>query len=276
MAQSTGYSVEQLLSFSPEGVAASIHPDDRQFVLGRMSDHLEGKEIHTRYEFRLIDGKGATRWAEVESNRIEYSGKPALQLTVADITDRKEAKQALTKEEYFLESIINSLPCIFYLIDESKHFVKWNKNLEIKSGYSAEEIANLNLLMLFREEDKEFVEDKFKKIYKEGRSSLEVQILSKSGKTAAYYLTGDVVLLGTEQYIAGIGIDISVLKQTDELLLKNQDLQTIIDKVIFNFRSGHDSASIAINKKEHDAENHLATLQGAGEATAANSDTCAA
>ena len=271
MARGAGYSVAQLLSFSPEEVAASIHPDDRQFVLESMHNRLEGKKVATRYEFRLVDGKGAIRWVDIDSNIIEYAGKPALQLTVADITDRKEMKQALTKEEYFLETIINSLPCVFYLVDESRHFIKWNKNLEIKSGYSAEEIANMDPLMLFQEKDRKLVEDKFKKIYKAGRSSLEFQALSKSGKTVPYYLTGDVVLLGTERYIAGIGFDVSELKQTDDLLRKNQDSQTIIDKLIFTFRSGQGSAPIAT--KKHETGDRSATLQSSGEAVAVKSDT---
>jgi PAS domain S-box-containing protein/excisionase family DNA binding protein len=97
LAQAAGYSVEQLLSFSSQDVFEFIHPEDREVVLRRMQERLEGKEIPSRYEFRLVERNGSIHWVDMNSNLIEYSGKPAVQLAIADITDKKANNSRLHK-----------------------------------------------------------------------------------------------------------------------------------------------------------------------------------
>ena len=97
LAHTAGYSVEQLLSFSSEEVLTFVHPDDRELVLGRMQERLEGKAIPARYEFRLVERNGTVHWVDMSSNLIEYSGKPAVQLAIADITDKKATDSKLHK-----------------------------------------------------------------------------------------------------------------------------------------------------------------------------------
>ncbi len=235
LAQEAGYSVEQMLSFSSQEVFEFIHPDDRECVLSRMRERLEGKEIPPRYEFRLVEKSGTIHWVEMYSQLISYAGRPAFQVTVIEITNRKAAELALLQEKNFSEAIINRLPGVFYLIDENVRFIRWNKNLEIESEYSSEELANLNPLALFRAEDRQLIEDKINETHKTGRASVDIQAISKSGKAIPYYLTGEMITLGTRKYIAGIGIDMSVLKQNEEALRKKQiSLQTLIDKAIFD------------------------------------------
>jgi PAS domain-containing protein len=42
--------------------------------------------------------------------------------TVTDITERKQAEDRIFKERLLSETIINNLPGIFYLYDESENF----------------------------------------------------------------------------------------------------------------------------------------------------------
>jgi PAS domain S-box-containing protein len=56
------------------------------------------------------------------------------------------------KKDYS-ETIINNLPGIFYLYDESGKFLKWNENFELVTGYNSHEISQmtpLDLLMRMR------------------------------------------------------------------------------------------------------------------------------
>ena len=65
---------------------------------------------------------------------------------VRDITERKRTEKALQQEKYFSDTVINSLPGVFYLLDEQGHFIRWNKNLEDVTGYSAKELQYINNL----------------------------------------------------------------------------------------------------------------------------------
>jgi PAS domain-containing protein len=64
--------------------------------------------------------------------------------TVTDITERKQAEE-IFKERLLSETIINNLPGIFYLYDESGKFLKWNQNFV--TGYNSHEISQMTPLI---------------------------------------------------------------------------------------------------------------------------------
>ncbi len=49
---------------------------------------------------------------------------------------------------------LDSLPGLFYLIDQQGRFLRWNKNFEKVSGYSALEISAMSPLDFFGEVDR--------------------------------------------------------------------------------------------------------------------------
>ena len=87
-----GYTVEELLSLSPEEVRAIVHPEDQALVWGRFQDCLAGKPVPPRYEYRGIRKDGTMRWLEMFARHIKYHAKPAVQATFVDIADRKQAE----------------------------------------------------------------------------------------------------------------------------------------------------------------------------------------
>jgi two-component system cell cycle sensor histidine kinase/response regulator CckA len=99
------HTVEELMSFSADDVKAIIHPDDRALVWERFLDRLAGKPVPLRYEFRLIRKDGTVCWVEMSSNRTEYRGGPAVQATLMDITDRKQAEEEIHRRAAHQEAL---------------------------------------------------------------------------------------------------------------------------------------------------------------------------
>ena len=60
-----------------------------------------------------------------------------------EVLGRKRADESLAREKTFSESIIDSLPGIFYFFDNKGKFLRWNKNLEKISEYSTQEISKM-------------------------------------------------------------------------------------------------------------------------------------
>jgi len=109
ISQITGYSLEELHALSPEEFQEIVHPEDQEVVWGRLADRLAGKDVPSRYEFRVIRKDRETVWLEMISSRIEFEGKPAVQGAVIDISDRQQAderiKASLREKEVMLREI---------------------------------------------------------------------------------------------------------------------------------------------------------------------------
>jgi PAS domain S-box-containing protein len=146
------------------------------------------------------------------------------------IEERKMADSKLRTEKVFSETIINSLPGMFYLFDGNGTFRLWNKNMERITEYSAEEIASMKPLDFFEDHVQPLIEERIKEAFLSGEASVEAPLKTKSGKKWDYYFTGHLLSINDEHLIVGTGTDITGLKQAEKALLeREQRLQTIID-----------------------------------------------
>jgi PAS domain S-box-containing protein len=100
----TGYSEQELLSMSFSEV---IHPDDRAMVMERYGKQLNGGPSETRYNFRVESKEGITRWVEINIVNIDWEGRPATLNFLTDVTERKQAEDAL-KIQHDLSIILNN------------------------------------------------------------------------------------------------------------------------------------------------------------------------
>lgn len=126
-----------------------------------------------------------------------------------DITGRKLAEDKILKEKYFSDTLINSLPGIFYLFDQNGKFLRWNDNFERVTGYSVEEISSLHPLDLFVGKDKENISVRIGEVFAQGESTAEANLVSKTGESTPYYFTGKNLLYKNELCLVGMGIDIT-------------------------------------------------------------------
>ena len=69
-------------------------------------------------------------------------GRSREKKTTADAETKAALDPSLLAEEPFSESVIESLPGLFWVLDDRGRYVRWNKNLESALGYSAEELAH--------------------------------------------------------------------------------------------------------------------------------------
>jgi PAS domain S-box-containing protein len=142
--------------------------------------------------------------------------------TARDITERKQAEANLVNEKNFIDSAIDSLPGVFYVFDENGRLLRWNRNLEIVSGYSDEEIQKMNPLDFFAGEEKKLAEDAIKEVFLKGESNVEANLISKDGGKRLYFFTGLRFILDNQNYLIGTGIDISELKEAEKSLEESE------------------------------------------------------
>ena len=160
---------------------------------------------------------------DIVSSPIEsYAGQPAIVEMLRDITEHKQAEEELRKAKTFSESIIDSLPGIFYFFDEKGKFLRWNKNFEEVSEYSSEEISRMSILDFFKGKDKKIMAERIQEVFIKGQSTAEAEFISKSIKKTPYYFTGLCILIGNIPYLGGMGINIAERKKIEEELKKKK------------------------------------------------------
>jgi len=212
---------------------------------------------------------GSKMWLDTQLVPIrDESGTVSAVMGISrDITERKNDEQRIQEEKTFSESIINSLPGIFYLLDTQGKFLRWNKNFERVSGYSAEEMPERNSLDFFIGEDRELVEERIRETFTAGESQVETCFTSRNGQGTPYLLTGLRVKMDGQVYLIGTGIDISEKKSAEEKLQASEAelraLFTALQDVIFVIDSQGRYLKIAptgvnlLNKPPADLEGQL-------------------
>ena len=86
-----------------------VHPDIREQVKLAGQRRESGQEIPARYEMKILTKHGELKWLDFSAATIEFKGKPAIMGSVIDITDRKQAEQALLAEKERLAVTLSSI-----------------------------------------------------------------------------------------------------------------------------------------------------------------------
>ncbi len=134
---------------------------------------------------------------------------------IRDLTERIRVQHQIEKEKQLSDSVINSLPGIFYLVDETGKFLRWNKNLKFISGYGAGEVSQMHLLDFFDAGEKELIRESMDKAFKTGMDDVEAKLFLKDKSKIPYYLSSWRLIFEDQTCLIGVGIDITDRKMAE-------------------------------------------------------------
>jgi len=201
-------------------------------------EQVEGvKEVFSALMSGMFPSKYENYWVAKDGRRklISWSNTALLAAdgrveyviaTGIDITEHRKADVALLEEKKFSDAVIDSLPGLFYIIDEAGNVIRWNKNLQEVFGYSQEELTNKNALDFFRE-DRDLVSSKIHEVFQIGSAQVEAKMVTKYGISISFMLTGFRMIMNDKPYLVGVGIDISERKRLEDQLRQSQKMESI-------------------------------------------------
>lgn len=184
-----------------------------------MRHYLEtGKEtiMNRSIEITALHKNGREFPIELSVIPVEQAGHKFFCSFIRDITKRKEAEDKFFKEKELSDMSVNSLPGIFYLVSDERKFLRWNKNLESITGYTADEIIESRPLFFFSHEHRAYALQKAEETFSGINTAFEADLLTKDGKKIPFFFTGRRVQYENRDCLIGTGIDITQLKQTQE------------------------------------------------------------
>lgn len=224
--------------------ALETHPLGREETIGKniweVHPGMRGTIFWDKYHEAMETGKVVEvesfyppmdKWFSVKI----YPSADGLTLFFKDNTAAKKTELELANERTLSDFIINSLPGIFYLYDVNGKFIRWNKNFELVSGYSAEEMAGMSPIDFFDEDEKELLREKIENVFKSGKDEVDAHFFTKSGLKIPYYFNGIHVTLNDQSYLIGVGLDITERKKAKESLEKRE---RYFRKIIENISDG--------------------------------------
>lgn len=124
-----------------------VHPDEREAVAARLSDHLEGRSDIYECEHRLRHKDGSWRWILDRGRVVErdVEGRPLRMIgTHADVTIRHEAEEALReadrRKDEFIATLAHELRNPLTPIHNAAHI------LQIKQGPDGKDAALFDMI----------------------------------------------------------------------------------------------------------------------------------
>jgi len=193
-------------------------PDRKEIVKDIYASVLAGAIKESELKFPLRDGSTKVFSIIYKPARNENDEIIGAFVTTRDITERKKAELKFETEKLFSDSLINSLPGIFYLYDQDGRFTRWNKNFETISGYTAAEISLMHPVDFYDGDEKKLVQHKMEKVFEDGIIEITAHFYTKDKKKIPYYFNGYKISLNGNNYLIGIGVDISERARAEQEL----------------------------------------------------------
>ncbi|MCX7591629.1 MAG: PAS domain S-box protein [Kiritimatiellae bacterium] len=132
----TGYSRTEALSIPLQRLLRVFHPRDRRRLLEWYEMRLKGTRRGARQYFVRIYRKGdGLRWIAMSSRRIEWRGRFALLLSAWDVTDWRNAAEALLRREEQQQRVADSAPVPMAVVDRQGRFLLVNRTAVRALGY---------------------------------------------------------------------------------------------------------------------------------------------
>ena len=144
--------------------------------------------------------------------------------------------------------IIEGLPCVFYVIDQSGHLLLWNHQLEEALEMSSEELPTSNVKFFFDEKERPTIVQKILDAFDYGSSSHEAELISKHGKRTTFLFHCARTSLGSLPCVFGTGLDIEARKRTEQgLRVRERAMFSSVNAILITCCEGGDNKIEYVN-----------------------------
>ncbi len=226
----TGYSTEELTS---KPFPEFIHPDDRDMVVDRHLRRLKGQEFPYVYAFRIVDKGGDTKWVEINAVLIEWEGRPATLDFLSDITQRKQAQDALQESERKSKAMLESIGDHMSMMDKDLNIVWAN---DVAKRIFGDDIVSKKCYAAYHGRTKpcEPYPCLTLQAFQDGKiHQHETQVIGKNGEIIDFHCIANVALWdgdGKPAEVIEISRDITGRRQAEEEIRKlSQYLRSVIN-----------------------------------------------
>jgi diguanylate cyclase (GGDEF)-like protein/PAS domain S-box-containing protein len=229
-----GYSKAEFLQMTPQDITTK----------GRAKNILQRvEEIRTEgyflYETVHVRRDGTKIPTEVSSQIIEYGGRPVVLSIVREITERKQAEEALRESETRLRKLFEAIPEAVMVHDEEGNILHINDVGAKRLESSMEDLVGKNLRDIVKTENAALIPDHVRMARRNGSCTFETIYVSRSGRTIVAEVNESPIELEGKSVILSVARDITERKRAERQLayIATHDALTgLPNRVLFNDR----------------------------------------
>ncbi len=216
-----GYPYEKILKLK----MTDINTLTAEEVKTEMQRALTEQQNHFHYQHRLANGQ--IRDVEVNSGPLFMRGKQLLYSIIHDITERKQAEEALRQSEEKYRTILESIEEGYCEVDLAGNFTFFNDSMCRIFGYPKEELMGMSNRQYTDRENAKKLFQGFNQVYRTGKPhrGYDYEIIRKDGTKR--YIETSVSLRkdasGNPIGFRGIARDITERKQFERVLQQERE-----------------------------------------------------
>ncbi|MEH2128970.1 PAS domain S-box protein [Nostoc sp.] len=184
-------------------------------------------------EIEYITLQGKIFWGNIAAKPITVAGRTMHLVRITDISERKEAQEALAKYAHEVEDLYNNAPCGYHSLDSEGRLVKVNETELQWLGYTREQMIGRPVVNFFTQASRLSFAQNYPHFKKQGSvKDLELDIVCKDGTVFPVLVSATAVrdAEGNYLYSRTTLFDIRERKQTaQELEESRKMLQTVLD-----------------------------------------------
>jgi diguanylate cyclase (GGDEF)-like protein/PAS domain S-box-containing protein len=191
-----------------ERIAAKL---DEAFVSG----HAEG-ELH------LLDGRGGMEHCIFSARALEASGTRHVACVAFGRSAVRQLGGDLATEKALSDTIIESAPGPYYVVDQNAKLLRWNRRLRELVGLEDRQLLGSSVLATIHEQDRPLASAKFLAALAMGYAEMEVRIPTATHGTRVFLKTARRFEIDGAPYITGFCIDITERKEAETALIQQK------------------------------------------------------
>ncbi|MDQ1331586.1 MAG: two-component system, cell cycle sensor histidine kinase and response regulator CckA, partial [Thermodesulfobacteriota bacterium] len=177
-------------------------------VFAEMRSARTEKRNHFLFRHRRADG--SVRDVEVYSGPLAFKGKVLLYSIMHDITERKQAEEALRKSEERYRDLVENATDLICTHDLKGTLLSVNASAARAVGFSPEEIKGLRIPDMLPPAGRRAFDDYIKTIRRDGTAAGTMKIMIKSGEVRYWEYRNTLRTDGvTEPVVRGVARDVT-------------------------------------------------------------------
>jgi PAS domain S-box-containing protein len=212
---------EKVLGFSKQEALDSLMPhvgggpqmDSYHHLLEKIK---EGQSIYGA-EVKRIKKDGTVFPARINASPL-FNSKgqiDSILVMLEDISEQREMEDKLKYQVSLSDAILDSLPGLFYMMDEDLNMIRVNQNVYNFFSIDKGEIESLDPISMIAPEERDLVKAKIEETLTKGTAEVETKMIVGEQRYD-FYINGTLMEHNRDKFLIGNGINITETKKAQQ------------------------------------------------------------